>query len=348
MTFDDCLGFVAALLAVATCQPAQATADGPDYYRVSGVLPGYFLDLRSQPGPGAPSLGHVSADSQCLRNLGCQGGVSFEEFSTLSSEAQKLRAAANPRWCKVDYRGTTGWVEGRFVAEGACPPGAEGGARKVSFPAGRSGVTLKGRIKGYEFVDYLLPAGAGQTLLVALNGSHAQNYFNVLPPGSEIAMFIGSSEGNRFERVAPTDGVYVLRVYLMRAAARRKAVSNYSLQVGVTGTILKPLPAKQDALIPGTPFHAGGSVPCKIAMAPEIRACDAFVIRRGLDGTATVDLRWNQGTSTVFRRLLLVKGKPVSSDATLGVIYSHEGDLLTVDVGAEEQYRIPDALPFGG
>lgn len=143
----------------------------------AGSCQGYFLDLRSQPGPGAPSLGHVSADSQCLRNLGCQGGVSFEEFSTLSSEAQKLRAAANPRWCKVDYRGTTGWVEGRFVAEGACPTGAEGGARKVIFPAGRSGVTLKGRIKGYEFVDYLLPAGAGQTLLVALNGSTCAKLF---------------------------------------------------------------------------------------------------------------------------------------------------------------------------
>lgn len=134
----------------------------------------------------------------------------------------------------------------------------------------------------------------------------------------------------------------------MRAAARRKAVSNCSLQVGMTGHALKPLPAKRDALIRGTPFHACGSVPCKIAMAPEIRACDAFVVRRGLDGTATVDLRWNQGSMTMFRRLLLVKGKPVSSDATLGLTYSHEGDLLTVDVGSDEQYRIPDALPFGG
>ncbi len=50
----------------------------------------------------------------------------------------------------------------------------------------------------------------------------------------------------------------------------------------------------------------------------------------------------------MFRRLLLLKGKPVSSDATLGLTYSHDGDLLTVDVGADEQYRIPDALPFGG
>lgn len=219
----------------------------------------------------------------------------------------------------------------------------------MTFPAGRSGVTLKGRIKGDEFVDYLLPAAAaGQTVSATLNGSHRQNYFNVLPPGSEMAMFIGSSEGNRFERIAPTDGVYVLRVYLMRAAARRKAVSGYSLQVGVTGNVLKPLPAKLDALIRGTPFHASGSVPCKIAMAPDIRTCDAYVIRRGLDGTATVDLRWKQGSTTSFRRLLLVKGKPVSSDATFGLTSSREGDLLTVDVGSDEQYRIPDALPYGG
>ena len=218
----------------------------------------------------------------------------------------------------------------------------------MSFPAGRNGVTLKGRIEGDAFVDYLLRAGGGQALSVTLSGSHGQNYFNVLPPGSESAMFIGSGEGSRFERIAPTDGVYVLRVYLMRAAARRKAVSNYSLQIGVTGNVLKHLPATQDALIQGTPFHAGGSGPCKIATAPEVRTCDAFVIRRGLDGTATLELRWHQGTITIFRRLLLVKGKPVSSDAALGLTYSREGDLLIVDVGSDEQFRIPDALPFGG
>ena len=328
---------------------ALATADGPDHFKVNEISPDKGLAIHSEAGRQSLVLGKIPGGSTCVRNLGCQGGLSFEEFGTLSKEDQLLKTAANPRWCKVEFQGTTGWVEGRFLSESACPSQPRDSNQKlVEVPRGKRVTTLKGRIRGNEYVDYRFHAEAGQTLSVKLAGSHPQNYINVLPDSSESAMFIGSSAGNRFVRVAPMDGNYVVRVYLMRAAARRNASSNYSLQIGVKGDALKPLAAKQDALIQGTPFHASGSVHCKVPFNPEIKRCDAFVIRRGLDGTASLEIRWPQGKIVVARRVLLIKGLPVSSDSTSELTHAREGDELILNVGTDEQYRIPDALPFGG
>lgn len=37
----------------------------------------------------APVLGRIPADAQCLRNLGCQGGPSLEELSTLGKAEKR-------------------------------------------------------------------------------------------------------------------------------------------------------------------------------------------------------------------------------------------------------------------
>ena len=62
----------------------------------------------------------------------------------------------------------------------------------------------------------------------------------------------------------------------------------------------------------------------------------------------TLDIRWPQGTITVVRHVLLIKGQPVSTDSTSELIHVREGDELIINVGSDEQYLIPDALPFGG
>jgi hypothetical protein len=337
------------LVAIVWNLTAHAEADGPDHFRVIGTPSGKGFEIHATADRHSAVLGVIPGAATCLRNLGCQGGLSLEEFSTLPKEAQALRLAANPRWCQIEYQGTTGWVEGRYLAEGACQsPARDPNQTVVDVSSGKGKQVLKGRIRGGAYVDYRVRAAAGQTLSVKLSGSHPQNYFNVLPPGTESATFIGSSAGNTFERVAPMDGVYVVSVYLMRAAARRNAASNYSLQIGVTGKALPPVPAKQDALIAGTPFHASASVPCKVAFSPEVQRCEAFVIRRGFDGTATLEIRWPQATLTVARHVLLIKGRPVSADSTSDVTHTREGDELIINVGSDEQFRIPDALPFGG
>jgi hypothetical protein len=115
----------AALAAIASAMvvvagAAQATADGPDHYRVRGVSTGYHLTLRAEPSTGSKPLARIPSNATCLRSLGCQGGLTFEEFTTLSEEEKRRRAAEHPRWCKVDYQGTVGWVAGRYLAEDGC------------------------------------------------------------------------------------------------------------------------------------------------------------------------------------------------------------------------------------
>ena len=112
---------------VAAGGAAQATADGPDHYRVRGVSPERHVILRAEPSTASAPLARIPSDATCLRSFGCEGGLTFEEFTTLSQEDQRRRAAENPRWCKVDYRGTVGWVAGRYLAEDGCTPSAKPG-----------------------------------------------------------------------------------------------------------------------------------------------------------------------------------------------------------------------------
>ena len=116
------------------------------------------------------------------------------------------------------------------------PAWAADGIREtaVQFAKGKSTATLKGKIKGDESVDYRLGAAAGQTMTVTLRPSNRSTYFNVMAPGEDSAIFIGSSEGNKFSGKLPKSGDYVVRVYLMRNAARRNEASSYSIEFKIT------------------------------------------------------------------------------------------------------------------
>ena len=70
---------------------------------------------------------------------------------------------------------------------------------------------------------------------VTLKSSNRFTYFNVLPPGDETAIFVGSTSGNHFAGTLPTNGDYTVRVYLMRNAARRNEMANYSINFKITG-----------------------------------------------------------------------------------------------------------------
>jgi len=97
-----------------------AEADGPDHWNVTGVEQDDVLNIREKPDPHAKKVGEIPADGTCVKNLGCVGGLTFEEFTTLSDEERKSIERERPRWCKVDYEGTVGWVSGRYLEEGFC------------------------------------------------------------------------------------------------------------------------------------------------------------------------------------------------------------------------------------
>ena len=225
--------------------------------------------------------------------------------------------------------------------------GAEDGrSERVRFAKGASSAVIKGQVRAYHYVDYLVHAGAGQTLSVAMTTGNGANYFNVLAPGAgDAAMFNGSMSGERYAGIVPADGDYRIRVYLMRNAARRNEAARYSLSVEVSGQALGATPAAQDALIRGTPFHAAAQVACTVPFEPRVTACDAFVIRRGFDGTATVEVRWGQGMK---RRILFVKHEVVAADAVEAPVFERRSDFTIVRFGSDERFEIPEAFLTGG
>jgi hypothetical protein len=129
------------------------------------------------------------------------------------------------------------WGQGSAPATGAAGPRIR--EVEVQFKKGETGATLKGKLQGDETVDYKIRASAGQSMVAVFKPTNPSAYFNVLPPGSEEALFVGSTSGNRYEGTLPADGTYVIRAYLMRNAARRNETTSYKLEVGVTGTAKK-------------------------------------------------------------------------------------------------------------
>ena len=242
--------------------------------------------------------------------------------------------------CALCLSGTTMMV---MAAETPVDPDRR--VETVTFAKGEVSRTINGTIRGREYVDFQVAAGAGQSLGVTLKRGNAMNYFNIIAPGANEALFIGSTSGRQVKRMLATDGVYTVRLYLIRAAARRNERSDYALNIAVEGKALLPLPASKDALIRGTPYHASGNIVCLRSGGTLPLRCDANVIRRGQGGTGTVEVVWPGGFK---RNILFVKLQPMASDSRETMTYAREGDVTAVKLGSEERVDIPDALVAGG
>jgi len=169
----------------------------------------------------------------------------------------------------------------------------------------------------------------------------------VLPPGSaDVAIDVSSMTGERsWSGVLPTDGDYAIRVYRMRPASRRNDSSRCTLKLCVTGNPLAALPAARDAKVAGTAYYATAKVHCTLPYQPDVKSCDAGVVRRGNDGTATFEAIGPMG---VQRRIVFVQGKPAAADTMDPVPSTRQGDATVVKVGDNERYDIADAFLNGG
>jgi hypothetical protein len=109
----------------------------------------------------------------------------------------------------------------------------------VSFPAGASGTMVSGTITGDEYVDYVLRARAGQTLIAALRvtgtNGNGSAMFNVIPAGADFpAIYNGSTDDDtRAAVVLPEDGDWAIRVYLMGNDRDAGRTVGYSIDVSI-------------------------------------------------------------------------------------------------------------------
>lgn len=214
----------------------------------------------------------------------------------------------------------------------------------VSFAKGTSSQTLKGSIKGDQSRDYIVDARAGQTLSVDFKPSNASAYFNVIAPGADSAMFIGSTEGNHFSGPLTASGRHTVQVYLMRNAARRNETSDYTITIGVTGAAAAARAPSEDALVAGTNYNATAEVPCITAADAPKGRCKAGVMRMA-GGEATVELQTPDGGQ---RHIYFKNGRPDSSDANAPMHATRQGDVNIIRIGTVEVYEIPDAFVVGG
>ena len=117
---------------------------------------------------------------------------------------------------------------------------------RVTFPAGTTGTTISDRITGRESVLYKVSAEAGQQMYIQLDSNNGGTYFNVYEPGSgpgDQALAVSEITGplvpdlNRFSGTLQVSGEYSVSIYLYRNAARRGEVSDYTLDISITGAM---------------------------------------------------------------------------------------------------------------
>ncbi|WP_395666105.1 hypothetical protein [Methylocella sp.] len=180
-------------------------------------------------------------------------------------------------------------------ALGASAPALGDAVRTVDvhFPAGASGETVSGSVRGYDTVRYRIDARAGQTLSARLSASNLSLYMNVIAPGAKSAMYMGATSGHDFSGVLPVDGVYVVEVYLYRNAARRREKADFTLDLRVDGS---------GARAPAAPGRqAAADVADGCAGGPDyfrvegLAAGDALNLRAGPSPSATASLQLGEG-----------------------------------------------------
>lgn len=223
---------------------------------------------------------------------------------------------------------------------------------RVSFKPGASSAAVSGSIKGNETIDYVLGAKASQTMTVTLKTGSTSTYFNVLPPGSETALFIGTTSGNDWTGALPLDGDYGVRVYMMRSAARRNEAAIYTLTVGI-GSVPAGQAPSSDAKVAGTPYHATGTVPCSVGPDPKGSAQCSFGVIRGASGNAELYLAPVGYDVTLHKdkveTVLIFSGNTVTSrNPNKTVTAAKEGDDWSIGVNDFYFYTIPEAVIVGG
>ena len=108
---------------------------------------------------------------------------------------------------------------------------AQGAPQRVRFQTGHSSATLKGKIVGFDTKDYIVGARAGQAMAVRLTSSNPSTYFVIYSINGRAT---DMNETTEWSENLSESGDYLIRVFMMRSAARRKgAAANFTLSISI-------------------------------------------------------------------------------------------------------------------
>jgi membrane-bound inhibitor of C-type lysozyme len=200
-----------------------------------------IADLPDNPNLGLPRVESSSGAkySDGTTTLWDKGGEAFVESNgeMILIDCQTIQAIADTSTqdsTQAQTEEPSDTTEQSTTVANANDPGIR--TERVQFQPGSTSATVQDSITGYEGVDYVLRAQAGQYANISMATDNGANYFNILAPGETVeAMFIGSTSGNQYEGTLPATGDYRIRVYMMRSAARRNEVANYRLEMIISG-----------------------------------------------------------------------------------------------------------------
>jgi len=94
---------------------ASAQNGEPRYWDVSGGGPNDALIVHSSGSVQSSMVGSVPPDAICLKNLGCRGGLTQQEYQTLNEAQRQAVLRKRPRWCRISFGNRRGWVAQKFL-----------------------------------------------------------------------------------------------------------------------------------------------------------------------------------------------------------------------------------------
>jgi len=108
---------------------------------------------------------------------------------------------------------------------------AQGAPERVRFQSGHSSATLRGRIVGFGTKDYVVEAKAGQAMTLRLSSANPSTYFVIYSINGRAT---DMNETREWSDSLSETGDYLIRVFMMRSAARRKgAAANFTLSISI-------------------------------------------------------------------------------------------------------------------
>jgi hypothetical protein len=103
---------------------------------------------------------------------------------------------------------------------------------RVRFARGTHSATVSGTVRGYAYRDFIVGSAAGQTMTVSVSGTNSSTILTVFAPdGTNVD---GAAQTDQYSGQLAASGDYVVRVGMMRSAARRPgATTTFKLKITV-------------------------------------------------------------------------------------------------------------------
>jgi hypothetical protein len=104
----------------------------------------------------------------------------------------------------------------------------------VSFAEGTAR-SFEDSISDFQVVTYVVPLRKGQTLAVLLASNNASNCFDIHVPDVAKPVYVGSESGSSHQFQALVAGEHLVKVFLLRLAARDGQTAHYTLELKLAG-----------------------------------------------------------------------------------------------------------------